>query len=65
MMFLGRAGPPCAESRARIRGGLIDRLRSWKLQTKGLYGNVCRIKIIHSRQSLSEQSEYQGAKRGA
>lgn len=65
MMFLGRAGPPSAESRARNRGGLIDRLRSWKLQTKGLYGNVCRIKILHSLQSLSQQSEYQGEKRGA
>lgn len=63
MMFLGRAGPPSAESRACNRGGLIDRLRSWKLQTKGLYGNVCRIKILHSLQSLSSQSEYQGGKK--
>ena len=51
MMFLGRVGPPTAESRTCNRGGLIDRLRSWKLQTKGLYGNVCRIKILHRLRS--------------
>ncbi len=51
MMFWGRVGPPTTESPTHNRGGLIDRLRSWKLQTKGLYGNVCRIKILHSLQS--------------
>ncbi len=51
MMFLGRVGPPTAESRTRNWGGLTDRLRSWKLQTKSLYGNVCRIKTLHSLQS--------------
>lgn len=36
MMFSERVGPPTAESCTCNQGGLIDRLRSWKLQTKGL-----------------------------
>ena len=51
MMFLGKVSPPTAESRTHNWGGVIDRLRSWKFQTKGLYGNVCRIKTLHSCQS--------------
>lgn len=48
MMFLGRVGPPTTESCTWSWGGLIDRLGSWKLHTKDLYRNMCRIKTLHS-----------------